>query len=255
MKCHEFMNAAECLTPSQLSLLRTDDPAMLAHARQCAACGRWLESQCRLANAMQALRASTAQREAGPKVEEAVLLAFRSLEFAPAPERAAPVIWKLSRFFEVGAYAAVAAALIMAVFLGSRLLRDRQTAPAPVQAQNAIAPQQSGSDPAAGVVNTVTPETASSQIATQPARTSTAGTNDQQSHQMAGQAATTSADNEGFVALMLCDPLICSGDEQVIRMELPEAGAASGGNNAGQPVLADVVIGDDGLVRAMRIVN
>ena len=47
---------------------------------------------------------------------------------------------------------------------------------------------------------------------------------------------------------MLCDPLICSGDEQVIRMELPGSSAAS-------PVLADVVVGDDGLVRAMRIVN
>jgi len=47
---------------------------------------------------------------------------------------------------------------------------------------------------------------------------------------------------------MLCDPLICSGDEQIIRMELP-------GTNASGPVLADVVVGEDGLVRAMRIVN
>ena len=54
---------------------------------------------------------------------------------------------------------------------------------------------------------------------------------------------------------MFCDPLICSGDEQVIRMELPGNGAASADGNGGQPVIADVVIGDDGLVRAMRIVN
>jgi hypothetical protein len=51
---------------------------------------------------------------------------------------------------------------------------------------------------------------------------------------------------------MLCDPLICSGDEQVIRMELP-ANTSARGN--GQPVMADVVVGDDGLVRAMRIVR
>ena len=259
MKCNEFMKAAECLTPSQLSLMQADDPVMLAHARECAACGRWLESECRLAGALQALRASTARREAGPNVEQAVLLAFRSQEFVAAspaaPARAAPVMWKLSRFFEVGAYAAVAAALIMAVFLGSRLLRDRQRTPAPVQARTAIAPQESGSPGAAAVVNTAPSETMSSQIAAKPAATRTASVRNRQSQTATGQTVTTAADNEGFVALMLCDPLICSGDEQVIRMELPDGGAVSGGRNAGQPVLADVVIGDDGLVRAMRIVN
>src|SRR5215467_4103091 len=126
MKCQEFMNAAESLTPSKLSVMRTDDPAISAHAQECASCGRWLESQTLLGNAMQTLRAGTAQLEAGPSVEQAVLLAFRDAELTARPiaepERAAPAAWRLSRVFELGAYAAVAAALIMAVFLGSRLL-------------------------------------------------------------------------------------------------------------------------------------
>jgi len=67
------------------------------------------------------------------------------------------------------------------------------------------------------------------------------------------RAAGTDVDRQGFVALMFCDPLICSGEEQVIRMELPGNGAASA--EGSQPVIADVVVGDDGLVRAMRIVN
>ena len=50
---------------------------------------------------------------------------------------------------------------------------------------------------------------------------------------------------------MLCDPLSCSGDEQVVRMELP-ATAADG--SAGTQ-MADVIVGDDGLVRAIRIVK
>lgn len=259
MKCNEFMSAAECLTPSQLSVLQTDGPAMLAHARECATCGRWLESQCRLASAMQALRASTVEREAGPNVEQAVLLAFRSLEFAPAspagPDRAAPMMWKLSRFFEVAAYTTVAAALTLAVFLSSRLLHERQTTQARVRTQIAISPQESGAVQTVPVVNTASSQTTSSQIAAKPAATRTVSVHNLQSQKAAGQAATTAAENEGFVALMLCDPLVCSGEEQVIRMELPEAGAVSGGSNAGQPVIADVVIGDDGLVRAMRIVN
>ena len=260
MKCNEFMKAAECWTPSQLSLMRSEDPAILAHARECAACGRWVESQCRLANAMQALRASTAQREASPKVEQAVLRAFRSQEFAPAspaaPERAAPVVWKLSRVFEIGAYAAVAAALIMALFLGSRLLHDRQASTKPVQVQAASIPRQSGSVTAATGAKSSTPsEAASPERAARPPRAKTDNVTVQESRQMTGQTAMTAPDNEGYMALMLCDPLICSGDEQVIRMELPASAAASPEGNSNQPVLADVVIGDDGLVRAMRIVN
>ena len=36
MKCHEFIEAAECLTPSQLSSMRADDsPMMVACPRMC----------------------------------------------------------------------------------------------------------------------------------------------------------------------------------------------------------------------------
>ncbi len=52
---------------------------------------------------------------------------------------------------------------------------------------------------------------------------------------------------------MFCDPLICSSDAQVVRMELPATGAASDRN--AQTQVADVVVGYDGVVRAMRIVN
>jgi hypothetical protein len=51
---------------------------------------------------------------------------------------------------------------------------------------------------------------------------------------------------------MFCDPLICSGEEEVIRMELPGSASSADGS---QPVVADVIVGEDGLVRAMRIVN
>ncbi len=48
---------------------------------------------------------------------------------------------------------------------------------------------------------------------------------------------------------MICDPLSCSSDSQVVRMELPaQPGQA-------QSQVADVVVGYDGAVRAVRIVN
>ena len=56
---------------------------------------------------------------------------------------------------------------------------------------------------------------------------------------------------QGYTPLMLCDPISCAGDEEVVRMELP-ATAADG--SAGTQ-MADVIVGDDGLVRAIRIVQ
>ena len=58
------------------------------------------------------------------------------------PHPAASSLWTLSRVFEYGAYAAVAAALAVGVFLGVRVLRDQQNKPAAVQAK-VTAPQTS----------------------------------------------------------------------------------------------------------------
>ena len=262
MTCREFIEAAESLNPLQLRLMETGNEQISAHARECVGCGKWLESQKLLGSALQVLRTRTAQRAAGPKVELAVLEAFRTQGFEPvasvAPDRAAPAAWKLSRFFEVGAYAAVAAALIVGIFLSVRMWRDRQASPSSVPAQTATVPQPINSPaktladnhPTSGIVPAKlerkrTSSTAINPVAVAPNRPQTANE----------QSIATTIDRQGFVALMFCDPLICSGDEQVIRMELPASAAGLGEGNGSQPVIADVVVGDDGLVRAMRIVN
>ena len=51
---------------------------------------------------------------------------------------------------------------------------------------------------------------------------------------------------------MFCDPLSCASDAQIVRMELP---ASAAGSQDEQTRIADVVVGDDGLVRAVRMVN
>jgi hypothetical protein len=134
MTCREFIEAAESMTPLQLRLMETNNETLSSHSHECAPCGKWLESQRLVGSALQVLRTHTAQREAGPNVELAVLQAFRAQGFEPvadvAPHRAAPAAWQLSRFFEVGAYLAVAAALIVGLFLGGRMWRDRQAPPA-----------------------------------------------------------------------------------------------------------------------------
>jgi hypothetical protein len=250
MTCRDFMDAAELLTPSQLLRLPAEEQPLSAHATECGSCREWLESQRALGNAFHALSSETAEQQAGPQVEQAVLRTFRNHDFAPQvvvmPQRATSPLWTLSRVFEYGAYAAVAAALIVGVFLGVRILRDTQSKAAPTQA-TVTAPQRSGtavsttkskSGAAERPMTEAVEKVAVKRLAPVQVKAETSG-------------ATESAE---YVPLMLCDPLICSGDEQVIRMELPATGSAADGS-VEQTILADVVIGEDGLVRGMRIVK
>jgi hypothetical protein len=256
MTCREFMEATEDLTPSQLLQIKANDGAISVHAGECAECGKWLESRRLLSGALQGLQVQHAQREASPKVEAAVLWAFRDQGFGPAsavaPERAAPAAWKLSRYFEFGAYAAVAAALIVGVFLGTRMWRDNQAPVTQAQAQQSASSQPVTTEAKAVTASTSPSGSQPTDMAANQSQASGAGAKTVTSKRTTAvnnRVASSNTDKQGFVALMLCDPLICSGDEQVIRMELPA------NDNGSQPVIADVVVGDDGLVRAMRIVN
>ncbi len=196
---------------------------------------------------------------AGPLLPELLLypqrVASRSEPVPEADARFTPLAIRLSRFFEIGAYAAVAAAIGVGVFLGTHLLQRSKTQPAqtaaspaslmpaaqkPVTAEPAelaAATESSAVEPPAAVHNPIqrqpSPAAKPTTVAAQPA----------------AEVATSNAD-EGYIALMFCDPLSCGSDSQVVRMELPSpAGQDS------QPQIADVVVGYDGVVRAVRIVN
>ena len=267
MTCRDFRRTATSLTLWELS--RSGDKQLLEHAGTCARCGAWLENQQMLAGSMQALQAHTAGREAGPHVERTLLRAFRQETLKRtepvAAFRSAPSAFRLGRFLQWGAYAAVAAAIAVGMFLGARLLErpsavsSQQSAGSNQQsAISATAPMQSRSAAAvstapvqqAQTVGTATqpPEAVSSkrEVAAHPV--SQRGSTQRPSV----AAASQTSDDADYVALMFCDPLICSSEAQVVRMELPVAGAT---DHDAQTQVADVIVGDDGLVRAMRIVN
>jgi hypothetical protein len=234
------------------------DEQLLDHADQCSKCGTWLDKQRTLAATMQTLQAQTAGLQAGPHVERAVLKAFRQAPFEATQPVAAlrftPMALRLSRFFEVGAYAAVAAAIVVGLFLGVRLLEERRThaarkstpaATMPMLAPEAVAkatPQQ----PIASVAQEQPAAVTRRQIARHSVSRSVGA-------RSTAAVFTASSDDADYVALMFCDPLICSTDAQVVRMELPAAGATDDRNAPAQ--LADVVVGYDGLVRAVRVVS
>jgi len=258
MTCREFKRTAASQTLR--AFLHLDNQQLLDHSGQCPKCVAWLERQQRLAVAMQALQVRTSGCEAGPHVERALLGALRQGTFTivqpGAAFRSAPIAFRLSRFFEVGAYVAAAAAMVVGLFLGVRLLEQR-SGNGPLQSQSAqatkVRPQAAQTigttiqSKVAAAQSEQPPLPASRMAATRPAVFQSVAV---QRHLVA--AAEQTSDDADYISLMFCDPLICSADAQVVRMELPVAGA---GDRNAETQLADVVVGDDGIVRAMRIVN
>ncbi len=260
MTCREFKHSAASLTLWEL--LRAQDEQILTHAQQCEGCGGWLQNQRTVAASLHTLQAQTAAMQAGPKVERTLLRAFRqtTAENTPQPIVArvsAPTAFRLSHFFEIGAYVAVAAAIIVSVFLGIRLLQhSSRTVPVqsgitpgstrPLLQKPAVAAQGDSSNVASGVTKKRVAAAAQSRVE----RSDSASVATATVQTVAAEEPQTDAD-AGYIALMFCDPLSCSSDSQVVRMELP----ANGAEQNSQPPIADLVVGYDGVVRAVRIVN
>lgn len=70
-------------------------------------------------------------------------------------------------------------------------------------------------------------------------------------------ATTSTLLSPSFRSLMYCDELSCSGAMDVIRVRLPSLGIGSepASKAAGGTVIADVLVGPDGIARGIRIVE
>lgn len=258
MTCREFQHRTDSLNLHELSQLQ--DQEIVGHASQCPKCAAWLQQQRSLAVTMQTLQARTATCVAGPETERVLLQAFRQRPALSGPqemtEKFTPIAMRLSRFFEIGAYVAVGAAILVGLFLGVQLLEKRGSN-SPIASHSAqpsaIIPSTVPEEPV------VTAEKPESNLQ-KPAGFRSGVARLRMRHVVpAGQSgadtvetAETSTD-AGYVALMFCDPLSCSTDSQVVRMELPAPASATG--QTFRPQTADLVVGYDGIVRAVRIVN
>jgi hypothetical protein len=253
MTCREFERRAASLTLWELSQAREDE--ILGHAGECQQCTAWLQQQQTLAATMQTLRTRTADCTAGPNVEQALLQAFRQgrsqAKQSDVSYRFTPIAMRLSRFFEIGAYTAVAAAILVGLFLGVQLLEKRSTN-LPMESQSAPPSASSPAVVAESGLQQQQPTVARNSVSRLRRRPVQSATRPSQETSEASHPGT----DADYIALMLCDPLSCSSDAQVVRMELPSPGVTgSGGEQDEQVRVADVVVGYDGVVRAVRIVN
>ncbi len=231
MTCEQFAEIAR-----DAALGRGDLDEARAHVDGCVSCAARLEAEKALSAGLGALSGELRSSEAPPRVEEALLKAFRNAASRPtAPARvvrlARPQAW---------VFAALAAAAVIAAFL----VDWRQPPVAPPEATAARGPLAPAAEAPAAVA---APPAASRARRPAPAVT-------------AARAATRTEVATDFFPLRYGRLLEPGESAQLVRIELPRTEMARFGlappyDTAAATVRADVLMGEDGIARAVRFVD
>ncbi|MEP6635348.1 MAG: hypothetical protein ABJB97_01390 [Acidobacteriota bacterium] len=232
----------------------------LAHGGACERCGARLANERMLTSALGALATGMKSEEAPERVKANLLAAFRNRQ--PSPELSPSNRW--------GYFAAVAAAVVLIV-VGISVARLRQT-PSQNVAQNvaeAVTPVE------AKVPHESLPVTDEPAPAVSPVkeikRPDSAAMRRTKAHQTKARpdASPNPGDIAGlqqgevasaFVPLGYMSPVSFQDGGQIVRVELTRAAMANLGfavnmDRYNERVKADVLVGNDGLARAIRIVQ
>jgi hypothetical protein len=209
------------------------------HAEDCPLCRRRLANERMLSAGLTAL-ASVTQAVPPAAVRSAVMAEFRKQQKQVDIRRP---------WMQWGALTAVAAALVLAAFL---LARDKRVAPkAPV----ATAPQVAQQAPAPVAMAEVAVE--STQIAPVKVRRKAVRRAPAQAKQPVEEPAEVATD---FIEIPYVEPLRPDERADVYRIQVPRAnmaifGLPVTGGRLDSRITADVLAGEDGVVRAVRFIR
>ncbi len=243
MTCNELHNRLESGALRTETVLTAE---VVSHIEHCSACRHTVDIEERLREPLRLLRNSVPAVSA--TLDESILSGYRArLQRASAE---ATSLKKQTPLSTLVWRAAIAAVLLVGAILlfGNR----KATSPPPiakVQTQPAVAASarsvsQAGNEAPKAVAAKMKP-------APRARRKASAPTTEVPS----AEAASLGLPSD-FRNLMYCDQLSCSGAMDVIRMNLPASslGMASPLRTS-NVVAADVLVGPDGVARAIRIVN
>ena len=235
MTCHELRLyfRLHCTDPMGADA-RLDVDA--EHLKHCEECARFVEQQRELGASLRLARMSA------PKVpsslDSAVLANYRR---QVAERRASARTAPRNRLAILCWSAAVAAIALVAALLMFSGRRTAATVAPPGPAPAATKPQPIASAPPAG-----RPQPQLRKHSHPPPQ-----------HSGSSNVVLTGSLPPDFRGLMYCDQLSCSGAMEIVRMQLPASALmfAPGSNSANAVVLADVLVGPDGIARGIRIVQ
>jgi hypothetical protein len=201
-------------------------PQLLAHARECEACGRLVNGELQLRELFIELAESSQRAEPSESVRRRLLAEVDTLRTAGKPRR------KLVLAF------ALAAAALICVVVGLAVMQKRTNAPS-------VANQKQAAQP---TVEASKVERVRSEAAVVP--NAKAGSVKRSTEAVSGQKAPTN----DFYPTVVCDSLTCAGPSIQVRVQVPASPLLRAGN-AGGTVTADLLVGEDGVVRGIRVLE
>ena len=207
-------------------------PALLAHARECHVCALRVDSELALRESLLSLADSSRSATPSALVKDNLLAELARKAPAPAPRR---MFWGF-------ALAAAAVLCIAAVVLFWRSKAQQ------VPAQVAVQP--SAPAPKIAALPKVQEPPKQQPPKQQPVVTAAARPRRTVSPRQTQQVA---APND-FYPVVMCDSLSCAGPMFSVRVELPRSPLVIR-SGASRTVQADLLVGEDGLVRGVRVLQ
>jgi len=220
MNCQEFWN--------EMPELARDGEAERGHAQECEDCAARLERHRALAAGLRRIGRESAEVAAPPRVEAGLLAEFRAHAGLAAHRRPE------TRRFPLLAWMSAAAAVVALVALVARDHRPapvQRSVPSSSRAAGALVAQAEAEEPV------------------QAAMERTAAAEDE-----TGEAI------EDFIPLPYATSVTPTDDLNVVRMQVQRSavlalGLSAGADEDSESVLADVLLGPDGMARAIRLVE
>lgn len=215
----------------------------LAHAETCAYCAARLADGRSLNAALRALAASDESKQASPGLESALKAAFRQ-------RKKAKIIARNKRVWAVGAAAAAITLVTFALYFGRRVV------PRGERSERAAATPVASADNKPWSKTQTAPHATTVFRAARKARRR----NDRLRKAVGDSPAKERAWATDFLLLPYADNSEPLTSGEVVRIRLPRSAFASFGLPVGEEgdtgaVVADVLIGDDGVARAISFVQ
>jgi hypothetical protein len=199
-------------------------PLLADHARTCSTCERLVQQEVGLRRQFVDLAFRNQACRPSPSVKSALLAELDLLHPASNPRR------------ERILYCALAVAAVICLALALAVFRRTPVQPPAV----ADAPAETPAPPVASKTNT----------APSPSATNVAQ-HKKPSHRP--PSVSTPAPRNDFYPVVMCDSVTCAGPALTVRVQLPRSPLAAHGSNT--PVMADLLVGEDGLVRGVRLLQ
>jgi hypothetical protein len=254
MNCHDFEGIASDLAKDHLMVADQRERA-LAHSASCAHCAERLADERTLTDGLRLL-AKTASEQAPASVEQSLLKAFRDQRTA----RPAVSIYATRRRWMYVAASVAAIALIVTILAFAT--RNRESQP-PVPEKAVIPTPLTPEAPRQSPSTTITPEKTVAVRSSRAAGKALATARASRSKPLNYETEKLNPSDEiatEFIPLMNREALSQMDGGQVMRVELPRSALMTFGlpmdmERATERIKADVLVGNDGLARAIRFVR